>query len=76
MRTLCVIIEFLQNNSGMSFLFSGFMGNESEHGQTNRMNYEAAKRLAYGVSGPGFEPGSRHMDFRDWLFPASKSRYD
>ena len=31
--------------------------------------------LACGVRGPGFDFRSRRYDFRDWLSPASKSRY-
>ena len=33
------------------------------------------KLLACGARGPGFESRSRHLDFRDWFSPASKSRY-
>ena len=31
--------------------------------------------LACGARGPGFDSPSRHLNFRDWLYPASKSRY-
>ena len=34
------------------------------------------KLLTCGRKGPGFEPGSRHFEFRDWVSPASTSRYD
>ena len=33
------------------------------------------KLLACGARGPGFESRPRHWIFRDWLSPASKSRY-
>ena len=33
------------------------------------------KLLANGSRGPGFDSWSRHLNFRDWLSPASKSRY-
>ena len=33
------------------------------------------KLLACGSRGPGFDCQSRNYDFRDWLSPASKSRY-
>ena len=32
--------------------------------------------LACRARGPGFEPGSRYLDFRDWASPTSMSRYD
>ena len=31
--------------------------------------------FAYGARGPGFDSPPRHLNFRDWLSPASKSRY-
>ena len=34
------------------------------------------KLLACGARGPGFDSRSRRYDFRDWLSPASNSRYD
>ena len=33
------------------------------------------KLLACGARGPGFDSPPRHLNFRDWLSPASKSRY-
>ena len=33
------------------------------------------KLLACGARGPGFVSLPRHLNFRDWLSPASKSRY-
>ena len=33
------------------------------------------KLLACGARGPEFDSRSRRLDFRDWLSPASKSRY-
>ena len=33
------------------------------------------KLLACGARGPGFDSRPRHLIFRDWLSPASKSRY-
>ena len=33
------------------------------------------KLLVYGVRGPGFDTRSRHLNFREWLSPAAKSRY-
>ena len=33
------------------------------------------KLLACRARGPGFDSPSRHLNFRDWLSPASKSRY-
>ena len=33
------------------------------------------KLLACGAGGPGFDSRSRRNDFRDWLSPASNSRY-
>ena len=33
------------------------------------------KLLACGTRGPGFDSPPRHLNFRDWLSPASKSRY-
>ena len=34
------------------------------------------KFLACGARVPGFDSRSRHLDFRDWVSPASKSQYD
>ena len=34
------------------------------------------KLLACGARGPGFDSRSRCYDFRDWLSPASNTRYD
>ena len=34
------------------------------------------KLLARRARGQGFESGSCHSDFRDWVSPASKSRYE
>ena len=36
---------------------------------------QVVKLLACGVRRPGFDSRSRHLNFRDWLSPASKSRY-
>ena len=33
------------------------------------------KRLTCGARRPGFEPRSRKLEFRDWIYHASKSRY-
>ena len=33
------------------------------------------KLLACGARGPGFDSPPRHLNFRDWLSPASKLRY-
>ena len=33
-------------------------------------------RLPSGLKGPGFDSRTRHLNFRDWLSPASKWRYD
>ena len=33
------------------------------------------KLLACEARGPGFDSPPRHLNFRDWLSPASKSRY-
>ena len=33
------------------------------------------KLLACGARGPEFDSPPRHLNFRDWLSPASKSRY-
>ena len=35
---------------------------------------QVVKLLACGARGPGFDSRSRHLNFRDWLSPASKSR--
>ena len=32
--------------------------------------------MASGARVPGLEPRSRHLDFRDWVSPASKTLYD
>ena len=36
---------------------------------------QVIKLLACGASGPGFNSRSRHLNFRDWISPASTSRY-
>ena len=33
------------------------------------------KLLACGAKNPEFDSPPRHLNFRDWLSPASKSRY-
>ena len=33
------------------------------------------KLLAFGARGPGFDSSPRHLNFRDWFSPASKSPY-
>ena len=36
---------------------------------------QVVKLLASGARGPGFDSPLRHLTIRDWLSPASKSRY-
>ena len=45
------------------------------HNGERRWSSGSALGLACGARGPGFDSRSCHLNFKDWLSPASKSRY-
>ena len=47
----------------------------SFRGEVGSSRGQVVKLLTCGARGPGFKSPPRHLNFRDWLSPASKSRY-
>ena len=63
------LFQFIYNISlSLSPLSWYFLLNQERCGRV-------VKLLACGARGPGFDSPPRHLNFRDWLSPASKSRY-